>query len=67
MTADPVLKAAQDEAEMVTRLTDRHARACPGDPCETCASLAAHAHRTRRQVALLTPADIEEPALFPAP
>jgi hypothetical protein len=61
---DPVLSAAQADRDHVAALLAAHKKTCASDGCETCVSLAAHAGRTERQLALLTPPETETESLF---
>jgi hypothetical protein len=64
--AGPVLAAAVAERDHAVALLAEHEKKCRGfwcrecdRPCPDCASLRAHAERTRRQVDMLTPAETE--------
>jgi hypothetical protein len=66
--SDRPLKIAQADRDHVARLLADHYKTChdgalahDGADCETCVSLQAHADRTERQVALLTPEPGPEP------
>jgi hypothetical protein len=61
---DPLSRIAGAERDHVAGLLAAHRKSCTEPGCPDCLSLAAHAERTERQLALLTPPDITEEGLF---